>query len=155
MSPEAKPACVLSNETRTTEMDCISGDPSNGGQSVRIRRVRTFIHEHADEELSLAKVAEIAHTSANYVSEKFKEATGINFVKYVARTRYEKAATLLRESDLRVSEIAFAAGFQSLSQFNRVFKKLSGRSPIEYRAAARAVEKGRGCKVTEPTPPRA
>ena len=51
--------------------------------------------------------------------------TGVNFVDYVARTRFEKACDLLR-FDLRISEIAFAVGFQSLSQFNRVFKKLSG-----------------------------
>jgi AraC-like DNA-binding protein len=109
----------------------------NEAEPNRIRKARNFIHEHVDEELSLTKVAKAAHTSANYLSEKFKEATGINFVKYVARARYEKAAALLHDADLRVSEIAFATGFQSLSQFNRVFKKFSGKSPTEYRAAAR------------------
>jgi transcriptional regulator GlxA family with amidase domain len=64
-------------------------------------------------------------------------------VSYVARTRFEKAAALLREGNLRVSEIAFATGFQSLSQFNRVFKKSSGKSPTEYRAAARVNQKRR------------
>lgn len=116
----------------------------NGAESGRIWKARNFIDEHAGEELSLTKVAKAADTSANYLSEKFKEATGINFVKYVARTRYEKAAALLREADLRVSEIAFASGFQSLSQFNRVFKKFSGQSPSEYRAAARANRNGAG-----------
>jgi AraC-like DNA-binding protein len=113
----------------------------NGAESVRIWKARNFIDEHAGEELSLTKVAEAAETSANYLSEKFKEALGINFVKYVARARYEKAATLLRDGDLRVSEIAFAAGFQSLSQFNRVFKKFSGKSPTDYRAAVRGKRK--------------
>jgi AraC-like DNA-binding protein len=80
-------------------------------------------------------VAEATSTSPNYLSEKFKEATGINYVKYVAQARFEKATTLLRQADLRVSEIAFACGFQSLSQFNRVFKKLAGKSPTEYRRA--------------------
>ena len=115
----------------------------DGAESARIWKARNFIDQHAGEELSLTKVAKAAETSANYLSEKFKEATGINFVKYVARTRYEKAATLLREADLRVSEIAFASGFQSLSQFNRVFKKFSGKSPTEYRTAARVRKKQR------------
>jgi AraC-like DNA-binding protein len=106
---------------------------SNEAESVRIWKARNFIHAHSDEELSLGKVARVANTSANYFSEKFKEATGTTFVRYVARTRFEKAAALLREGDLRVSEIAFATGFQSLSQFNRVFKKFSGKSPSEYR----------------------
>ncbi|MEY2497579.1 MAG: hypothetical protein QOD12_1135 [Verrucomicrobiota bacterium] len=119
------------------------GFQRNEAEPVRIWKARNFIHEHCSEELSLGKVAKAAHTSANYLSEKFKEATGINFVKYVARARYEKAATLLREADLRVSEIAFASGFQSLSQFNRVFKKFSGKSPSEYRDAARARKKRR------------
>jgi AraC-like DNA-binding protein len=116
---------------------------SNGAESVRIWKARNFIHEHAGEELSLTKVGKATDTSANYLSEKFKEAVGINFVKYVARARYEKAATLVRDTDLRVSEIAFAAGFQSLSQFNRVFKKFSGKSPTEYRAGARQTELAR------------
>ena len=116
---------------------------SNGAESGRIWKARNFIHEHSGEQLSLARVAKAADTSANYLSEKFKEAVGINFVKYVARARYEEAATLLGNSDLRVSEIAFAAGFQSLSQFNRVFKNLSGKSPSEYRAAVHARQKPR------------
>jgi AraC-like DNA-binding protein len=111
---------------------------SSGAESVRIWKARNFIQAHSDEKLSLGKVARAANTSANYLSEKFKEATGINFVQYVALGRYQKAATLLREADLRVSEIAFATGFQSLSQFNRIFKKFSGKTPTEYRAAARA-----------------
>ncbi|HYJ03767.1 MAG TPA: AraC family transcriptional regulator [Chthoniobacterales bacterium] len=115
----------------------------NGAEPVRIWKARNFIDEHVAEELSLTQVAKAAETSANYLSEKFKEAVGINFVKYVARARYEKAAGLLRDADLRVSEIAFAAGFQSLSQFNRVFKKFSGKSPTEYRAAARGKQKRR------------
>jgi len=114
---------------------------SNGAESVRIWKARNFIDAHSSEELSLGKVARAANTSANYFSEKFKEATGTNFVQYVARTRFEKAGALLRNADLRVSEIAFAVGFQSLSQFNRVFKKFAGKSPTECRAAARARDK--------------
>ena len=114
----------------------------NGAESGRIWKARNFIDEHAGEELSLTKVAKAAETSANYLSEKFKEALGINFVKYVAQTRYEKAATLLGNGDLRISEIAFAAGFQSLSQINRVIKKYSGKSPSQNREAVRAGRNG-------------
>jgi AraC-like DNA-binding protein len=109
---------------------------SNGVEPVRICKARNFIHAHIGEELSLGKVARAANTSPNYFSEKFKEATGTTFVTYVARARFEKAAALLRDANLRISEIAFAVGFQSLSQFNRVFKKFAGKSPTEYRAAA-------------------
>jgi AraC-like DNA-binding protein len=110
----------------------------NLAEPVEIWKARNFIHEHSDEELSLTQVAKTVSISPNHLSEKFKQVTGVNFVKYVARTRYEKARALLHDFDLRVSEIAFAAGFQSLSQFNRVFKKFSGKSPTAYRVETRA-----------------
>ena len=103
-------------------------------EPVEIWKARKFIKEHSTEELSLSKVAKAANISRNHLSEKFKQVTGTNFVEYVARARFEKACELLRDVDLRVSEIAFAVGFQSLSQFNRVFKKFSGKSPSAYRA---------------------
>jgi len=102
-------------------------------EPVAIWKARKYIEEHADEELSLTKVANIVNRNANYLSEKFKQVTGTNFVEYLARTRFEKACELLRGGDLRISDIAFTAGFQSLSQFNRVFKRLCGKSPTEYR----------------------
>ena len=71
--------------------------------------------------------------SANYFSEKFKQATGLNFVEYVARTRVEKARNLLLNPNMRISEVAFEVGFQSLSQFNRVFRRVTGESPSVWR----------------------
>lgn len=102
--------------------------------SPAIARARSFIAEHADEELSLAAVARVVNMSATYFSEKFKEVAGINFVEFVARTRVEKARNLLLNPDRRVSEVAFEVGFQSLSQFNRSFRKIAGESPRDYRA---------------------
>jgi AraC-like DNA-binding protein len=104
-------------------------------EPVDIWKARKFIEQNSEEELSLSKVAKAVNVSANHLSEKFREVTGINFVDYVARIRFEKACRLLHDVDLRISEIAFAVGFQSLSQFNRVFKKLSGKSPSAYRAS--------------------
>jgi AraC-like DNA-binding protein len=98
-----------------------------------IAQARMFIAEHAQDDLSLAAVAHSVNMSASYFSEKFKEVTGINFANYVARTRIEKARSLLRNPHLRISEIAFDVGFQSLSQFNRAFKQVTGQSPSEYR----------------------
>ena len=126
------------------QMSSSNSSNGNGAEPMRIWKARTFIHEHAEEELSLSRVATAANTSPNYFSEKFKEATGVNFVRYVARARFEKAAVFLRNGDLRISEIAFATGFQSLSQFNRVFKQLAGRSPTEYRAQTRPTKRQHG-----------
>lgn len=103
---------------------------------MEIWKARKFIEEHSGEELSLTKVAKAVNVSGNHLSEKFKEVTGVNFVNYVARARFEKACDSLLNSNRRISEIAFAVGFQSLSQFNRVFKTLAGKSPTEYRDKA-------------------
>src|SRR5947199_9567568 len=104
-------------------------------EPVEIWKARKFIHEHSDDELSLTKVAKFSNISGNHLSEKFKEVTGINFVDYIARIRVGKARDLLQNPNLRISEIAFAVGFQSLSQFNRVFKKLTRKSPTQFRTA--------------------
>jgi AraC-like DNA-binding protein len=105
-------------------------------EPVAIWKARKYIEKYSGEELSLTKVANVVKMNANHLSENFKRVTGINFVEYVARTRFANACDLLRNPKLHVSEIAFAAGFQSLSQFNRVFKRFSGKSPTQYRAAA-------------------
>lgn len=110
-------------------------------EPAEIWKARTFIREHLDEEISLTRVAKWVNVSANYLSEKFKKVTGVNFVQYIARARIENACELLENVDLRISEIAFAVGFQSLSQFNRVFKKLCGKSPSAYRAASTKAHK--------------
>jgi AraC-like DNA-binding protein len=114
-------------------------------EPVDVWKARHLIQENLGEELSLTRVAKQVNISAGHLSEKFKQVTGINFVEYVARARFEKACDLLRNGDLPVSEIAFAVGFQSLSQFNRVFKKLSGKSPTAHRNADRQRRK-RGSK---------
>ena len=107
----------------------------NRAEPVAIWRARKYIDEHSREELSLTKVAKAVNTNASYLSENFKRVTGIKFVDYVAHVRFKNACDLLRNSTLRISEIAFAVGFQSLSQFNRVFKRFSGESPTQYREA--------------------
>jgi len=115
-------------------------------EPVAIWKARKYIEEHAGEDLSLTEVAKVVNMNANHLSENFKQVTGINFVEYVARTRFANACDLLRNTKLRISEIAFAAGFQSLSQFNRVFKRFSDKSPTQYRAGLCAGRTGKSVK---------
>ena len=98
-----------------------------------ITKAKEFIHEHQTEELSLGQVAKAVNTSTFYFCKMFKKITGINFTDYLSRVRIEKSKNLLLNPNLRVSEIAFEVGFQSLTHFNRVFKKILGQSPTEYR----------------------
>ncbi len=96
-------------------------------------RARAYISEHLGESLALEQVARAANMSAFYFCKVFKSATGLTFTNYVARARIEKTKQLLLNPHVRISEAAYEAGFQSLSQFNRVFRRVAGESPSTYR----------------------
>ncbi len=98
-----------------------------------ITRAKQFINDHQTEELSLDQVAKSVHTSKFYFCKMFRKVTGINFTDYLSRVRTERAKNLLLNPNLRVSEIAYEVGFQSLTHFNRVFKRILGQSPTDYR----------------------
>jgi AraC-like DNA-binding protein len=102
-------------------------------ESPPVAKARLFIAEHQAEELSLAQVAQSVNMSAFYFCKMFKKATGMTFTDYLARVRVEKVKNLLLNPHKRVSEAAYEAGFQSLSQFNRVFRRIAGESPSAYR----------------------
>jgi AraC-like DNA-binding protein/ligand-binding sensor protein len=104
-----------------------------------IARAKAFIRAHLAEPLSLGLVARAVNTSTFYFCKLFKRATGVNFTDYVSRLRIERAKELLLNPNRRVSEVAFEVGFQSLTHFNRVFKRVAGESPTEYRAHLPAV----------------
>jgi len=103
------------------------------GESPQMVRARSFIAEHHGEELSLVDVAQAVHLSPYYLCTVFKEATGETFAQHLARVRIEQVKQSLLQPHLRISEAAFAAGFQSLSQFNRSFRHFAGESPSAYR----------------------
>ncbi len=98
-----------------------------------VSRARAFIAEHLGEPLSLDIVSHAAHMSEFYFCKVFKAATGLTFTDYVSRARIEKTKQLLLNPHVRVSEAAYEAGFQSLSQFNRVFRRTVGEAPSAYR----------------------
>jgi AraC-like DNA-binding protein len=99
-----------------------------------ITRAKQYIRENQAEELSLGQVAKAVNASSFYFCKMFKKGTGLNFTEYVCRVRIESAKNLLLNPNLRISEIAYQVGFQSLTHFNRVFKKTVGEAPTEYRA---------------------
>ncbi len=98
-----------------------------------IVRARNYIEENHMEEMSLDEVAKAVNMSAFYFCKMFKKSTGMTFTDYLARVRVEKVKNLLLNPHKRISEAAFEAGFQSLSQFNRVFRKIAGEAPTAYR----------------------
>jgi AraC-like DNA-binding protein/ligand-binding sensor protein len=105
----------------------------SSSEAPAVTRARIYIAEHQTEEIALKDVAGAVNMSAFYFCKTFKKATGMTFTDYLARVRVEKVKNLLLNPHKRVSEAAYEAGFQSLSQFNRVFLRIAGESPSVYR----------------------
>jgi AraC-like DNA-binding protein/ligand-binding sensor protein len=104
-------------------------------ESVNMARARQFIEVHQAEPLSLGRIAHVANISRHYFCKMFKKTTGMNFIDYLSRVRVEKSKTLLLNPNSRISEVAFACGFQSMTNFNREFKRIVRRSPTQFREA--------------------
>jgi AraC-like DNA-binding protein len=109
-----------------------------------VLKARQYIEKHKNEELSLADAAKAAGASVFHFCKVFHKSTGLKFTDYVARVRLEDARNRLLNPNLRISEIAYDVGFQSLTQFNRTFKRVFGQSPTEFRT--RVSSGGRGGK---------
>jgi AraC-like DNA-binding protein/ligand-binding sensor protein len=105
----------------------------SNAENPAIARARIYIADQYAEELSLEQVAKQVNMSAFYFCKMFKKATGITFTDYLARIRVEKVKNLLLNPNKRISEAAYEVGFQSLSQFNRVFRRIAGEAPTAYR----------------------
>lgn len=102
-------------------------------ESPIITRAKAFIIEHQSEDITLSAVAQAVHVSEYYFCKLFKRGTGLTLTGFLGRVRVESVKQMLLNPHMRVSEAAYAAGFQSLSQFNRVFRRVEGESPTTYR----------------------
>src|SRR5580700_6760908 len=98
-----------------------------------ISRAKSYITAHQADTISLEEISRVLNVSTFYFCKMFKKATGLTFTDYLGRVRVEKAKILLLNPHLRVSEIAYTVGFESLSHFNRVFRNLTGESPSHFR----------------------
>jgi len=109
---------------------------TSAAEPAPVAKAKHFIAQNQDNALCLATVAKAVNTSTFYFCKLFKRTTGLTFTDYLARVRVEKAKTLLLDPNRRVSEVAYDVGFQSLTHFNRVFHKLTGQSPTNYRQSS-------------------
>ncbi len=112
-----------------------------------VQKTLEYIQTHNHDNVSVQDVARTLNLSVFYFCKVFKKATNMTFTEYLANVRTAKAKNLLLNPHARISEIAFESGFQSITHFNRVFRKLSGQSPSAYREAIQ-----RKTVETEPMP---
>jgi len=99
----------------------------------RVARVTSYILSHFDEPLSLDQVARFSGMTTPSFCRWFKQSVGKSFVTYLNTIRIERACWHLLHTDWPVAQIAFQTGFESLSNFNRTFRKIKGEAPSQYR----------------------
>lgn len=104
-----------------------------------IKKCLEYISENYSRRIKLSELSDLIHVSENYFCGYFKKFTGITPFEQINETRVKKAAALLSDSDLTVSEIAVKCGFENLSYFTRKFKSIIGCTPIDYRKAKNRV----------------
>jgi AraC-like DNA-binding protein/ligand-binding sensor protein len=98
-----------------------------------IMRARRFVADNKRGRVSLSSAAKAAGASMFHFCTLFRQTTGLKFSDYVARSRIENARVLLCDPRRRMCEVASEAGFQSMTAFNRAFRRVVGQSPTEYR----------------------
>ena len=102
-------------------------------ESKRILKVKNYIDEHYKDDLSLDQLADLVGMTPTAFSRYFKQRTAKNISEYIVDIRLGHAARLLVDTSDSVSEICWATGFNTLSNFNRLFRKRKGCSPTEFR----------------------
>lgn len=99
-----------------------------------IKQIKEYtVENYSDTELSLYRVAEQVERPEKYISQLFKEVTGVNFSDHLIKVRMDQAVILLKDSRYTVDEIAMRVGYNSSHSFRRAFKRLIGVSPSAYR----------------------
>ncbi|MDZ4288326.1 MAG: helix-turn-helix domain-containing protein [Prosthecobacter sp.] len=103
-----------------------------------VRRAKEYIHTHLAEAMTLESVAKAVGVSPFHFCKIFKHATGLTFTDFVSHARVEKAKRLLMKPAARITDVAYDVGFQSLSHFNRSFRRIVSESPTEFRSRIRS-----------------
>ncbi|WP_067837967.1 response regulator transcription factor [Amphibacillus sediminis] len=98
-----------------------------------IYKVKRYIHQHYSENLTLKKIANQFYMNPVYLGQLFKKTYGVYFKDYLLQVRIEKAKQILRQTDLRIYEVAEEVGFGSSDYFVTQFEKMEGSTPSKYR----------------------
>ncbi|WP_339318902.1 response regulator [Paenibacillus sp. FSL R10-2734] len=111
----------------------ILGSEARNRTNEALQKVQAYIENNLNEDLTLNRLAEIGCFNASYLSRIFKQTYGCNLSDYIGKGRVELAKRLLRTSNERINEISRKVGYISAHSFTRVFKHITGMTPIEYR----------------------
>ena len=102
-------------------------------QESSLDKVMEFIRAHYTEDITLSQIAENVYMNPSYISRMVKVQTGKNITDLITEMRMEKAIALLRTTDLKIYKIAEKVGYTNLQYFYRMFRKITGKSPSDFR----------------------
>lgn len=100
-----------------------------------VMRIKEWLDTHYHQPITLSQAAKAVDLSPFYLSKVVHQGTGMMFRELVVKVRLERARQLLAYENMKITEVAAAVGFQSISQFNRTFRKANGQTAGEYRRA--------------------
>ncbi|APA90034.1 AraC family transcriptional regulator (plasmid) [Paraburkholderia sprentiae WSM5005] len=124
----------MTKPTRTRRADALE-DPA---LLRRLLRAKDRIDAASHEAWPVRRLAEVSGVSEAHFARSFKRAFGVPPHRYLLTRRIEQAITLLRDTELAITDIAFATGWESLGTFGRIFRDITGLSPSGMRVRARA-----------------
>lgn len=101
--------------------------------SAIVKKAVDYIKLHFESPLTLQGIAETIHVNASHLSRKFKEDTGMSIIDFINQNRIEAAKLYLQSNTSTITEIAFIVGFNDVNYFSRVFKKMTGLTPSQFR----------------------
>ncbi len=107
-------------------------------QRAAVEAVQRHIDAHLGDDLDLATLAALAHTSPFHFSRLFRAVTGLPPHRYLRRARLERAKQLLTDGDATITTVANQVGFSSVSHFIAAFRRHTGITPGQYRTALQA-----------------
>ena len=110
----------------------------------QISEIVRFINTHYQERLTLDQLSRKFHLSPSHLSRMFKEVTGFGVNEFVNHVRIKEAQRLLRTTRCRITEIAERTGYDNVTHFGRVFKKMTGFSPSRYRKTSAEASEWKG-----------
>lgn len=116
----------------------------SGEKNPLVERAMEYVAEHYYENLMLTEVAEKVGVTAGYLSTLFQKQFEKGFVDYLNEIRIDHACTYLQQNYLKTYEIAYKVGFNDEKYFSKVFKKIMGQSPTEYRKSSQSEERMEG-----------
>ena len=99
-----------------------------------------YLNENFWKELNIQEIAERFFVNMSYLCQIFKKETGYTMMKYISTLRIEQACALIRHSAFSVSEICEKVGYVDYCHFNKVFRRITGKSPLQYCKEARTTE---------------